>query len=107
MRILAGDDLGVARDDNHLVVETEEPRIVFSYCRKGDAISMHFACDRENLRHVKWGINHFCEWAFYAHDWCKMIFGQISLPSVERIVQHCGFEKILEVENGNIYMRLR
>ncbi len=108
MRALSGSDLGVTRDENYRVCEWAEngKRVVFSYARKGNGIAAHFACGKDSLRSVKTAINAFCDWAFWAYDWCRMIFAFIAVPSVERIVQKCGFHKLADVDKGVVYVRL-
>lgn len=107
LKLLSGNDLGVPRNENYLVVESENPRIVFSYAQKGQAITLHFACPPESLRDLRNGLNQFCDWLFYAYPWCRMIFGFINKPSVERMVVKIGFDKLMEIDEGAIYIRLR
>jgi hypothetical protein len=109
IRLLTGPDLGVPQIPECLVVEWYERghRVVFSYARQGNAITMHFAAAKESLREVKTAINDFVEWALWAYPWCEMMFGVIGIKSVERLVKKCGFSFLTEAEGYQVYMRAR
>lgn len=98
--------LGIAANDNHWCVEhLGARRILFSFTKKGYALSCHFASDKAGLRHIKSAINDFCEWAFWAFEWCQMILANVKKPSVERIVKKCGFTHVIDHDGHKIYMR--
>lgn len=100
--------LGLATNENHWCVEyLGARRILFSFAKKGYALSCHFASDKEGLRYVKQAINDFCEWAFWAFGWCRQILANIEKPSVERVVKRCQFSFLAACEKGVIYVRLR
>jgi hypothetical protein len=101
------DDLGVAKDDNHVVFRWSEARIFVSCCEKGEALSAHFSADRQGLRHIKTAIDEFCDWAFDVMPWCRMIFACITRPSVERLVVKCGFNFLEMRDDLRIYVRCR
>lgn len=109
IRHLSGDDLGVPRIPEAIVVEWVESdcRVVFSYARQGNGITAHFAAGKESLREVKTAINDFCEWALWAYDWCEMIFAIIGKESIERIVKKCGFKYLTPADQYQVYMRAR
>ena len=111
MKVCTGNDNGVARDENHIVVETEEPRVVFSFCRKGNAVSAHFAADGVNKNGIKKAINEFCEWVFESMSWCEMILGIVCKRSIGHLIEQCGFEKLksgtVKGQAATVYMRVR
>jgi hypothetical protein len=107
MKLLTGDDLGIARDGKHIVVETESPRVVFSFTRYGNAISAHFAADKAGLRELRWKIEEFCTWAFAAMPWCRMIIGNVKKRSVEKMLGRCGFQKLMDNGCNRILVRGR
>lgn len=109
MKPLSGPDWGVARDEKHLVVESENPRVVFSFTRRGNAISIHFATDKDGMKGVEEKLNEFCDWAFESMAWCTMIVGFIGRRSVEKIANRCGFKFLRKVPGHDIkiYMRTR
>jgi hypothetical protein len=92
-----------------MVVEWRESdcRVVFSYAQQGHAITAHFAAGKESLREVKTAINDFVEWAFYAYEWCRMVFAVIGIPSVERLVRKCGFVPLAQVGIYQVYWRAK
>ncbi len=104
---LCGSDLNVPRNQNYLVVETDNPRIVFSYSQKGKAITAHFACPPESRRHIKPAINAFCEWVFLSYGWCKMIFACTEYSSIGRIIRKCGFKLLDEFNECDVYVKER
>ena len=98
----------VYTDENHLTVLWLGPAdVMFSYSQRGKAISAHFAADKSGIRHLRMAINDFCEWAFFHYPWARMILAQIKKPSVERLVQKCGFSFVTEHEDIRVYMRGR
>lgn len=109
MKLLSGHDLNVPMSDNYLVVETENPRVVFSYARKGNAITAHFACNKSALRQLKPKINEFCQWIFDSYEWCEMIFALIEIhrKSVERLVKKCGFSYLTSSPEAVAYVRMK
>ena len=106
---LKGDDLGVYHDDNYQIVECLNGHIVFSYAKKGKAMTAHIASDKIGLRYVKPAINSFCEWIFNVYDWCEMIFAVMDkeLKSMTRIVKKCGFNYLTDNHEHTVYARLR
>lgn len=101
-----GDDLGVARNENYVLVEWRgRGRVVFSFSKKGDAITAHFAAGKESLRYVKQAINDMREWLFNQFKWCKMILVDIDKGrnGVIRLMEKCGFEHVRYHKTGVIY----
>lgn len=105
----ANDNLmGVKMTPNNIAVEwTGEGRIIASYAERGNAISAHFASDKQGLRHIKSAINDFCQWIFNKYEWCTMVLAMIKKPSVERVVLKCGFSYLASQNDINVYMRVR
>ena len=91
MKLLNGDDWGVARNDQHMVVETENPRVVFSFTQKGEAIAAHFAVRNVGKNALIGSINEFCQWAFESMPWCKMILAVIDRRVIGKVIEKCGF----------------
>jgi hypothetical protein len=109
IRFLSGDDLGVPKIPECMVVEWTEfdSRVVFSFAQLGQGITAHFASGKESLREVKTAINDFCEWIFWAFPWCEMVFAVIGIESVERLVKKCGFRWIATKGPYQVYARYR
>lgn len=101
-----GDLMGLYVDENHHVIKWTGPgTILFSLSRRGNAISAHFASDKQGLRHLKQAIEdcfHHVVWAF---DWCTMVLAQVKSPSVGRLVEKCDFVPIATAGEYTIYMR--
>ena len=106
IRLLTGPDLNVPQIPECYVVEWAEAgkRVVFSYAQQGNAITIHFACEKDALRDVKAAIVDFCEWAFWGYRWCEMIFAMIGRPSIERIAKKCGFVWLTQTNDLEIYV---
>lgn len=108
MSMLTGSDCGVAQNENHLLVEwrdEQNKRVVFSFSQYGNAISAHFACEKESLREVKPAIMEFIDWAFWAFPWSRVIIAKVDRPSVKRMILKCGFDWLLGVGEVDVYMR--
>lgn len=105
---LHGDDCDVFTDADHEMVEWADGkcRVVFSYSQVGKAISAHFACRQAGLRKVKTAINEFCEWAFYAYEWCRMIYAVVDTNSSRNVVKKCGFDYLTTRNGYDIYVRM-
>lgn len=106
-KLAEGDLLGLPTNENHINVEWEERRVLFSMTRRGDALSCHFTSDKDGLRHIKSAIHDFCNWAFSIFKWCKMIIALIKKPSVARLVSKCGFSHIGNNDSAAIYVRVK
>lgn len=108
IRPLSGSDCGVARLDVCEVLEwsDETHRVVFSFARLGGGMNTHFACEPDSIRFVKQAIDEFCEWLFWAYQWCEMVFALTGKPSIGRLIQKCKFHFLRSTENYEIYVRL-
>lgn len=104
---LCEDWLGVVSDERHMVFRWSEHRLFVSCCERGGAISAHFSADKEALRHIKEAIDEFCGWVFDVMPCCNMVFACIVKPSVERLVQKCGFSYLDSREGIQIYVRYK
>lgn len=91
MKICTGNDWGVARNDKHMVVETENPRVVFSFTQKGESISAHFAIRNIGKNALIGAINEFCQWTFESMPWCKMILAVVDRRVIGKVIERCGF----------------
>ena len=109
IRALSGDDLGVPRIPVALLVEWVEggKRVVFSYARQGNGITIHLAAKRDSLYCLEAALNDFCEWLFWAYEWCEMIFGIIGRKSLERLAMKCGFVWLTRTPDYEIYVRMK
>lgn len=107
--VLTGSNLGVPKDENHLLSEWRGhgKRVVFSYAQMGKAMSAHFAAEPDSLRYLKESIEEFCEWVFFAFPWCRMILAFTGPKSIGRLCKKCGFEMLLSVDEAEIYVRYR
>lgn len=105
-RMAEGDLLGVQKRSHHVAIEWIGPgRIIFSFAQRGQAMSAHFASDKAGLRHLKTAIDDFCQWVFESLDDIDMVLAIMTLPSVVRLVQRCGFLYVLTDEDREIYAR--
>ena len=109
IRWLSGDDLGVPRIPEALVVEWTEGghRVVFSFARLGDAMTAHFAAEKSSLREIKTAIDDFVQWIFYAYPWSRAVFAVTGRQSIGRLVQKCGFGWLTRRHDYDIYMRMK
>ena len=106
---LKNNDLGVYHDENYRMVECCEGHIVFSFAKKGKAMTAHIASDKIGLRNIKQAINSFCLWLFQQYRECKMIYAAIAkeLKSMMRIVIKCGFDYLIDDSKHRIYVRAK
>ena len=104
---LDGPDYGIARNENHVVVEWTDgdKKVVFSFTRHGKAISAHFACPKTSLRQVKPAIVEFSNWVQKACPWMEYLVAQVRKPSVKRIMPKCGFDLLAIVPEGDVFYR--
>lgn len=109
IRALSGDDLGVPRIPEASVVEWAEQgrRVVFSYARLGEGITLHFAAGEDALRDIKQAVSDCIAWLFWAYPWCEMVFGIIGSPSIERLAVKCGFHFLMDCGPYKAYVRHR
>ena len=98
----SGDLIGLPTNEYHLNFRWNEKdcKILFSICRKGNALSCHFASDKAGLRRIKQAIDEFCEFLFRKFDWCTMVLAKVNIDSVGRLIKKCGFEEVL-ISNGH------
>jgi len=101
-----GDLMGLYVDENHWVIKWSVPgTILFSFSRRGDAISAHFASDKQGLRHLKQAIDDFVHHVFWAFDWCTMVLAQVKRRSVARLIEKCNFVPVAIAGEYTVYMR--
>lgn len=104
----SGDLMGVLMTPPRVAIEWVGPgRVVFSFTQLGEAISAHFSADKKGLRYLKQAIEDFCEWAFEAFDWCRMILAIVGKPSVVRLIKKCGFSHVTDIDDNMVYTRLK
>jgi hypothetical protein len=99
--------MGLPTDDKHLVVRWMKPncKILVSIARKGNSASVHFASDKAGLRHLRQGIEElhlFC----MGLGWCESIRAAVSVPSVARMIQRCGFTPKEYNKEHTVYVRV-
>lgn len=80
-------------------------KVLFSVTQKGNAANCHFTSDKKGLRYLEEALNDWCEFCFWMLDWCELVLGVIERPSVARLAEKCGFEKIASQDNKQIYIR--
>lgn len=103
-----GDLSGLHAGENHLIFRWQGPgKILASVSRRGNAAAAHLSCDKQGLRHLKTAIAQFSDFAFWLFDWCTMVLAQITVPSVARVVQKCGFVYVGQSGEIEIYARPR
>jgi hypothetical protein len=77
------------RNENYLVVRVGESW--FSFCRKGEAMMIHF-CSRD-ARSARESGEIFIDWLFGHYGWCRMIIATIKKRSLQRLAARCGFRE--------------
>ena len=109
-RLYDGDDcMGLVRNENHIVFEWVEAKILFSATRHGGAMSCHFAADKSALRKVKPAIDEFVRFLFDQYEWCRMAITLLPSrkKSIERVIKKVGFTPFCKYDGGTGYMRCR
>lgn len=101
----SGDLLGLPIDENHYCVEWDKHRVLFSFSQQGEALSCHFASDKDGLRHIKAAIDEFAHWVRDSMPWCKMLIAKVNRPSVGRLIQKCDFVHVVTTDKATAYMR--
>lgn len=106
---LKGDDLGVPRIPECVVCEWNEDgkRVVFSYARLGNGITIHLAAKRDSLRYLDCAVEAFCAWIFNAYPWCEWIFAIMGRQSLERLAERCGFRYLTDKGPYRVFGRAR
>ena len=99
--------MNLVHNDQYLTFKSNKANIVFSVCQRGKAANIHFDCDKPSLRLVKRALNEFCDFCFELFDWCTMIMGIIEKPSVIRMVEKCSFNKVADIKDHQVYVRLK
>ena len=95
----------VLANENHLTVLWLGPEdIMFSYAKRGKAMSCHFATDK-GQRYLREAIDEFISWVFKEYSWCRMILAQVRKRSVERLLKRVGFSFVIEVDGIKVYQR--
>ena len=104
----SGDLIGLPTDRNHLNFRWSESdcKVLFSVSRQGNGASCHFASDKRGVKKVRQAINEFCEFVFDIFPWCEMIIAKMA-KRIVKIVRECGFEKLTEVGEVQVYIRRR
>jgi len=100
----AGDLIGLPTSKTHKNFRWAEPdcKILASVTQVGNAVSSHFASDKKGLRKLKEAIKDFESFCF-GFLGAKMIIAKIKKPSVERLMQRCGFYPLFEIKNIKVW----
>jgi len=98
---------GVYHDQNYRMVSSRNGDITFSYARKGQAMTVHFASNTKGLRYVKIEFNRFCKWLFDKYH-CALIYGIVDKkkPGVMRLIQKVGFVYLTDDNRSKIFVRM-
>jgi hypothetical protein len=91
------------RNENYLVAQVGHNW--FSFCRKGEAIMIHF-CSRD-AKSAQASAEVFIGWLFDQYEWCRMIIATIEKRSVQRLAVRCGFHDFARMGNVLAMMRTR
>ena len=104
-----GDLIGLPTTRNHLVFRWRKQgvKILFSMTRHGEAMSIHFASNKNGLRYIKEAINAFCEFVFKNYAWCRIVVGKINRNSVAKVALKCGFHLIASSGDQHAYVRVK
>lgn len=104
----SGDLIGLPISENYLIFRWIEPncKVLFSVCRQGNGASIHIASDKKGIFKIKRAINEFCEFVFWMFDWCEIIIGKIKHKKLGKIVERCGFKKLINGKKS-VYIRCR
>jgi hypothetical protein len=88
-------------------------KVFFSATRQGNAMPIHIAAPKESRRCLRIAANEFCEHLFSEYDWCEVVIGAITSPSVINLAHKCGFRHIGDAligedsKEGKIMARFR
>lgn len=96
---------GIAHNENYRCVKWRGGNVVFSYAKRGDALTCHFAAKPDSLRLVKPAIDEFCEWAKSNYKFVKMFLATVDKPSVGRVIEKVGFIYLYDIDNFKVYAR--
>jgi len=100
----AGDLIGLPTSKTHRNYRwaENECKILASVTFLGNAVSAHFASDKNGLRKLKDAISDFEDFCFNFLK-AEMILAKIEKKSVERLMKRCGFVFILKYKNIKIW----
>ena len=108
---LSGDDLGVPRIEEALVVEWQEGarRVVFSYARQGNGITLHLAAGPQSRHAVPRAVQAVCRWLFQTYPWCEMLFAVIGRErrGIIKTARRAGFTHLTTHDPFIIFVRYR
>lgn len=100
--------MGLPVNEHHLVFRWNiAGKVLFSVCRKGNAVSVHFASDRIGLRHLRQAFNECRDFLFDLFPWCELILVHIGPKSIQKVVLEIGFIHLASTELGNVFVRYR
>lgn len=79
--------------------------VLFCAVRKGDAINIHVASDKNNIRNLRKGCKLFISHMLLTYKWCKMLIATVSTDnkSVYNLCRKLGFQDLglFSFEGGN------
>ncbi len=104
-----GELYGLCTTDTHLVYKWDDDtcRILFSMTRHGNGMSCHFSSDKAGLRKLREAIRDAEEFIYDNFSWCEMIFANIGIESVERLVVDLSFVYMADSEDNRVYVKVR
>ena len=84
---------GLCTNGTHLVYrwDNEDCKILFSMTRRGNGMSCHFSSDKKGLRKLREAMEDADSFIYKNFAWCEMVFANVSLKSVERLIKRIGF----------------
>lgn len=94
-------------EPDHQVWRWLDAEVWVSMTRREDAIFCHFSAGKGALRHLKAATEEFVNLAFELMPWCQVIMGSITLSSVAKLMERCGFEHVVTYEYLKVYARYR
>ena len=97
---------GVTYYQNHACVKWLKGNVCFSFTRKGNGMSCHFATNNGAVSKIREAFSDFIVWIFYHYDWCEMLFAFSDKPSINRLLRRLGWNEYhIYDDNRNLFMR--
>ena len=79
--------------------------VVFTFCKKGNALDCHFSANKKALRHIKEAITDFISWVRMNIPWCKALIAATQKRSVQKMISKLNFKHLADAKHCKIYAR--
>ena len=96
--------IGIPHDDKHIFFSFDG-LVFFSATMRGDTMDCHIGAQGRNKRFLRVAVNQFCEFIFTNYAWCRKIAACVKLESVKNLCLNCGFVKIGDYKNYEVFAK--